>query len=64
MDFSRDAILDPDQRDFLSKKVELTLQGFGFPASAVAGARVFKALGVPLPAAPEAVLATPTSELL
>lgn len=57
-------ILDPDHWDFLSKKVELTLQGFGFSASAVADARVFEALSVPPPAAPEAALASPASELL
>jgi hypothetical protein len=64
LDFSRDVILDPVHRDFLSKKVELTLQGIGFPASAVADARVFEALGVPPPAAPGAASATPASELL
>jgi DNA replication ATP-dependent helicase Dna2 len=64
LDFSRDVILDPVHRDFLSKKVELTLQGIGFPASAVADARVFEALGIQPPAAPGAAPATPASELL
>ena len=64
LDFSQNVVLDPVHRDFLSKKVELTLQGIGYPASAVADARVFEALGVQPPAAPGIAPATPASELL
>jgi hypothetical protein len=45
LDFSRDVILDPVHRDYLTKKVELTVQGIGNPPSAVADPRVLEALG-------------------
>jgi DNA replication ATP-dependent helicase Dna2 len=64
LDFSRSVILDPVHRDYLSKKVELTLQGIGYPASAVADGRVLEALGLPHTDQTGAAPPTPASELL
>lgn len=64
LDFSQNIILDPTHRDFLSKKVELTLQGIGYPASAVADARVLEALGLPSTTPPGSAAPTPASAFL
>jgi hypothetical protein len=64
LDFSHDVILDPVHQDYLSKKVELTLQGIGYPASAVADGRVLEALGMPRATQPGTARSTPASELL
>jgi DNA replication ATP-dependent helicase Dna2 len=45
LDFSEGAILDPVSKDFLSKKVKLTLETIGYPASAKDDRRVLEALG-------------------
>jgi len=45
-DFSENVMLDPVHRDFLSKKVELTLRGIGAPLSAPTDPRLTQALGL------------------
>jgi DNA replication ATP-dependent helicase Dna2 len=45
LDFSQNVILDPIAQDFLVKKVKLTLQAIGYPASATAESRILEALG-------------------
>ena len=64
VDFRTDLMLDPISDDFLSKKLRLTLQGIGWPASAGEDAVVIRALGLPgsgtLAVGPE----TPASEFL
>ena len=47
LNFSQNVILDKTHKDFITKKIQLTLQGIGYPASAVAGARTLEALGLP-----------------
>lgn len=47
LDFSKNVILDPVHREFLTDKVELTVRGIGYPPSAVADHRVLEALGMP-----------------
>ncbi len=58
VDLREDAMLDPVNTDFLSKKVKLTLEGIGRPASAWHDEAVLTALGM---AAPEDGAATPES---
>jgi len=57
-DFSTDVMLDPVSDDFLSKKVRLTLEGIGRPASAQDDIVTLQALGIE---ASEAQTMTPES---
>lgn len=45
-DFSRNVMLDPVHRDFLTKKVSLTLKGIGHPPSAPSDQKFADALGI------------------
>jgi DNA replication ATP-dependent helicase Dna2 len=64
LDFSRDVILDPVHRDFLTKKVQLTVQGIGNPPSAVEDPRLLEALGLPTGTIAGATASSPAAEVL
>lgn len=57
VNLSANVMLDPISSDYLTKKVRLTLEGIGRPASAVADESVLRALGVDPPNG------TPTPEM-
>jgi hypothetical protein len=63
-DFSRNVILDKVHRDHLSKKVDLTVRGIGYPASAVADQRLMEALGLHNNTLSQNTPPSPASELL
>jgi DNA replication ATP-dependent helicase Dna2 len=63
-DFSSDVMLDPAGDDFLSKKVLLTLQGIGYPASAQHDTAILRALGIELSDKDAKTLESPASEFL
>ena len=62
--FQTGVMLDPVGEDYLSKKLKLTLQGIGHPASAGADAEAVRALGLPDSGPTTATPATPASEFL
>ncbi|NJO82362.1 MAG: hypothetical protein HC828_05790 [Blastochloris sp.] len=64
LDLSQNAILDPIPQDFLTKKVQLTLQAIGYPASATADPRVLEALGEVASKRSKPSLETPASRIL
>jgi len=47
LDFSKDVILDPIHKDYLTKKVEQTVRAIGHPPSALYDQRTVEALGLP-----------------
>jgi DNA replication ATP-dependent helicase Dna2 len=62
--FDREVVLDKVHGDHLSKKVDLTVKGIGYPATAVADERLLEALGLmPNTQAPNSV-PTPAAEFL
>lgn len=64
LNFSRNVILDKIHRDYLTNKVTPTLQGIGYPPSAIPNPRVLEALGLPANFAGGTSLETPASEVL
>lgn len=64
LDFSKNAILDKVHQDFLTKKVELTLAGINYPASAVPTPRMLEALGLPATYPPGTSDESPASRVL
>jgi len=64
MDLSEDVMLDPVHSDYLSKKVKLTLEGIGRPASAWHDEPVLTALGMAAPDPGDETPETPASEFL
>lgn len=64
LDLSEDIMLDPIASDYLSKKVRLTLEGIGRPASAWHDAAVLQALGMSAPEPDTPTQESPASELL
>jgi DNA replication ATP-dependent helicase Dna2 len=64
VDFSRNVILDPIFEDFLTKKIELTVKGIGFPSSAGSDARVLETLGLPPSATQGSSPVSPAAEVL
>ncbi|PDV96709.1 bifunctional RecB family nuclease/DEAD/DEAH box helicase [Candidatus Chloroploca asiatica] len=63
-DFRTDVMLDPVGDDYLSKKLALTLQGIGRPASAGEDAQAARALGLTDPHASTATPESPASAFL
>ncbi|HEV2883095.1 MAG TPA: AAA domain-containing protein [Pyrinomonadaceae bacterium] len=63
-DFSQNANLDKVYTDYLSKKVDLTVRGIGYPASAVADLNLLEALGLPSNTQSLNSTPTPASEFL
>lgn len=63
-DFRRDVMLDPVGDDYLTKKLSLTLQGIGRPASAGNDVNAVRALGLTTPTPTAATAETPASEFL
>jgi DNA replication ATP-dependent helicase Dna2 len=55
-DFSQNVVIDKVHSDHLSKKIDLTVQGIGYPDSAVADPRLLEALGSKL----QSLNSTPT----
>ena len=64
LDLGEDVMLDPVNTDFLSKKVKLTLEGIGRPASAWHDEAVLQALGLSAPEPDTPTPESPASELL
>lgn len=64
LDFSNNVILDPIHKDYLTKKVQLTLQGIGNPAYAVSDLKTLQALGMPLDTQPGNSPVTPAAEII
>jgi hypothetical protein len=64
LDLSKDAMLDPVNSDFLSKKVKLTLEGIGRPTSAWHNEPMLQALGMAAPDPGKETPETPASEFL
>jgi DNA replication ATP-dependent helicase Dna2 len=64
LDFSNNVVLDPIHKDFLTKKVQLTLQGIGNPSCAVSDMKTLRALGMPLATQPGNSPVTPAAEIL
>lgn len=64
LDLSEDVMLDPVHSDYLSKKVKVTLEGIGRPASAWHDEPVLTALGMAAPDAGQETPETPASEFL
>lgn len=64
LDLRGDAMLDPVSSDFLSKKVRLTLQGIGRPASAQHDTATLRALGIAAPDRGVRTEESPASEFL
>ncbi|WP_129678028.1 DEAD/DEAH box helicase [Candidatus Chloroploca sp. Khr17] len=63
-DFRTDVMLDPVGDDYLSKKLALTLQGIGRPASAGEDAQAARALGLTDASVPTASSESPASAFL
>ena len=64
IDFSTDMMLDPIGDDYLSKKLSLTLQGIGRPASAGDHAEAAFALGLSTPSGVSSTPETPAADFL
>ncbi|MCH8961443.1 MAG: AAA family ATPase [Bacteroidetes bacterium] len=64
LDLREDIMLDPVSSDFLSKKVRLTLQGIGHPASAQHDMATLRALGIDAPDRDARTSESPASEFL
>lgn len=64
LDFSKNVVLDPIPADFLTEKVELTVRGIGYPASAIADQSVLTAMGMPTPAPLGKSPSSPAAEIL
>ena len=64
LDLSEDAMLDPVNSDFLSKKVKVTLEGIGRPPSAWHDEPMLQALGMSAPDPGDETAETPASEFL
>ena len=64
LDFSTNVILDPIHKDFLTKKVQLTLLGIGNPPYAVNDPKTCQALGLSLSTQPGNSPVTPAAEIL
>ncbi len=64
LDISQNIILDPVPQDFLTSKVQLTLQAIGYPASATADPRILETLGEPASQKGKASAETPASRIL
>jgi DNA replication ATP-dependent helicase Dna2 len=64
LDLSQYAILDPVPQDFLTKKIKLTLQAIGYPASAIDDPRVLEALGETVSRKGKPSPETPASRIL
>jgi len=64
LDFSRNVILDPVHKDFLTDKVELTVRAIGHPPNALTDERTVEALGISgaIPAGNSPI--TPAAEIL
>lgn len=63
-DFLHDVMLDPVGDDYLTKKIRLTLEGIGRPASAGEDANAARALGLATESAPAIIPESPASEFL
>lgn len=63
-DFLRDVMLDPVGEDYLTKKIKLTLEGIGRPASAGEDASAARALGLSTDSTAAATPESPASEFL
>ena len=64
LDFSANVVLDPIHKDYLTDKVQLTLQGIGNPSCAFTDAKTLQALGLPPGTAPGNSAITPAAEIL
>lgn len=64
LDFSANVILDPIHKDYLTKKVQLTLQGIGNPSCAISDPKTFLALGIQSNTQPGNSPITPAAEIL
>lgn len=64
LDLAEDAMLDPVNSDYLSKKVKVTLEGIGRPPSAWHDEQMLQALGMAAPAPGNETAETPASEFL
>jgi DNA replication ATP-dependent helicase Dna2 len=64
LDFSRNVVLDPIHKDFLTKKVRLTLEGIGNPPCAVIDTKTLQALGMPSDTKAGTSPLTPAAEIL
>jgi hypothetical protein len=64
LDFSKNVVLDPIHKDFLTKKVKLTLEGIGNPPCALSNIKIIQALGLPLDTQPGTSPITPAAEIL
>ncbi len=64
LDLGEDVMLDPVHSDFISKKVKVTLEGIGRPASAWHDEPMLQALGMAAPDPGDETSETPASEFL
>jgi DNA replication ATP-dependent helicase Dna2 len=64
IDFSKNVILDPVSEDFLTKKVELTVKGIGYPTNAGNDANVLEVLEFPSATTPSSSPSSPAAEVL
>lgn len=64
LDFSQKVVLDPIHKDFLTKKVKLTLEGIANPSCAGSDKKTLLALGLPLDTQAGTSPVTPAAEFL
>ncbi|MCP9495474.1 MAG: DNA2/NAM7 family helicase [Pyrinomonadaceae bacterium MAG19_C2-C3] len=64
LDFSKDVILDPIHKDFLTRKVEQTVRAIGHPPSALCDPRTAEALGLPNNMPAGSAPSSPAAEIL
>lgn len=62
--FSHNVVLDPVHKDFLTRKIKLTIQGIGYPPSAAQDQRTMEALGLSADPLAKKSPPTPAAEIL